>query len=376
MTAAKYDALVAGAGIVGAACALELARAGMKVAVADPRPPGSGATAAGMGHVVVLDDSEAQFALTRYSQALWDALADRLPRGAEFMRCGTTWVAADEEEMAAAEAKRAFHKQRGVGMEMLDARRLRECEPNLRPDLPGGLFAPGDSVLYPPPVADAFLGEVIRRGGRVFRAAVAEWTGEGARLADGSVVHARATVNAAGHWSPSLDPGLPVRPKKGHLVITDRYPGFVRSQVIELGYIKSAHAPGGDSVAFNVQPRPTGQMLIGSSRQYGRDDNRTDHDILARMLRRAVEYLPALSPASAIRAWTGIRAATNDGLPLIGPHDALPNHWLATGHEGLGITTSLGTAKILAALMMGTEPAIPADPYLPSRPAIRGDRHG
>ena len=66
-------------------------------------------------------------------------------------------------------------------------------------------------------------------------------------------------------WSPTervstdLLPDLPIRPKKGHLAITDRYPGFVRHQLVEMGYIKNAHAADGDSVAFNVQPRPTGQ---------------------------------------------------------------------------------------------------------------------
>ena len=70
----SYDALVMGAGIVGAACALELATAGMRVAIVERDAVGSGATAAGMGHIVVMDDSEAQFALTSYSQMLWNAL--------------------------------------------------------------------------------------------------------------------------------------------------------------------------------------------------------------------------------------------------------------------------------------------------------------
>jgi glycine/D-amino acid oxidase-like deaminating enzyme len=42
--------------------------------------------------------------------------------------------------------------------------------------------------------------------------------------------------------------------------------------------------------------------------------------------------------------------------------------FLATGHEGLGITTSLGTARILADQVTGAKPEIPVEPYLPSRP--------
>jgi len=75
---------------------------------------GSGATAAGMGHIVVMDDSEAQFALTRRSQLLWQALSANLPTSAEFESPGTIWAAADEEELAEAARKRAWLAQRDV----------------------------------------------------------------------------------------------------------------------------------------------------------------------------------------------------------------------------------------------------------------------
>ncbi len=116
-----------------------------------------------------------------------------------------------------------------------------------------------------------------------------------------------------------------------------------------------------------MQPRPTGQVLIGSSRQF--DDNTTEVDwnILGRMTARAREYMPALADMSAIRIWTGFRAATPDKLPLIGPHQDYKRVYLATGHEGLGISTSLGTAEILVDQILNRPTAIPHEPYLPSR---------
>jgi glycine/D-amino acid oxidase-like deaminating enzyme len=80
-----------------------------------------------------------------------------------------------------------------------------------------------------------------------------------------------------------------------------------------------------------------------------------------------VEYLPGLGKLSSLRTWTGFRAATPDKLPLIGPHGEHRRLYLATGHEGLGITTSLGTAKLLVSQIMNREPAIPVAPYLPAR---------
>jgi glycine/D-amino acid oxidase-like deaminating enzyme len=145
----------------------------------------------------------------------------------------------------------------------------------------------------------------------------------------------------------------------------------VRHQLVELGYLKSAHSVTADSVAFNVQPRKTGQILIGSSRQYGNESTRADQPMLAAMLARAAAYMPALSRLPAIRVWTGFRAATPDKLPLIGPAIADPTLWLATGHEGLGITTSLGTAALIAAELTGAQLPIAIEPYLPARFSTR-----
>ncbi len=194
--------------------------------------------------------------------------------------------------------------------------------------------------------------------------------GRGVTLTTGLRIDADAVVNAAGWQAARLTPGLEIRPKKGHLVITDRYPGFIRHQVLELGYLKSTHTTDGDSVAFNVQPRRTGQILVGSSRQFDVSDPRVDRPILERMINRAIEYMPGLARLSAIRAWTGFRAATPDSLPIIGPHPDSPGLYLATGHEGLGITTSLGTAELIVDHILGRPSAIPSEPYLPARLAV------
>jgi glycine/D-amino acid oxidase-like deaminating enzyme len=189
-------------------------------------------------------------------------------------------------------------------------------------------------------------------------------------LSDGQEFRADFLVNAAGAFAPELTAGLEIKKRKGHLVITDRYPGFVRHQLVELGYLKSAHSVVSDSVAFNVQPRRTGQILIGSSRQYGAEHKEVDHEMVVRMLLRAQEYMPGLKAMSTVRTWTGFRAATPDKLPLIGPCLGDKSLFLATGHEGLGITTSLGTGRILADQMTGEKPEIPIEPYLPSRAAM------
>jgi glycine/D-amino acid oxidase-like deaminating enzyme len=365
-----YDVAVVGAGIVGAACTHEFARRGLRVVVIGEDIVGSGATAAGMGHIVVMDDSDAQFALTRYSQQLWQGLRHELPDDVEYEECGTIWVAADEEEMIEVQRKRAYYGERGVPTEVLDPRALQSLEPKLRSGMAGGLLVPQDGVLYPPCAALFLMERGQARGAKLILGVRVAQIGEGRlRLTDGTEISAEIIVNAAGASAADLTPGLEIKKRKGHLVITDRYPGFVRHQLVELGYLKSAHSISGDSVAFNVQPRRTGQVLIGSSRQYGAEHKEVDHSMLVRMLQRAQEHLPGLSQMSTLRTWTGFRAATPDKLPLIGQWTGDKSVFLATGHEGLGITTSLGTARLLADQISGTKPEIPVEPYLPSRTA-------
>jgi len=364
---AAFDAVVAGAGIVGAACARELASRGLKTLVVDADVVGGGATAAGMGHIVAMDDSPAQLALTSYSQRLWRELAAELPDDAEFEPCGTLWVAADEEEMEEVRRKQRVYASAGLATEVLSSDMLAREEPHLRP-LAGALLVPSDGVLYPPCAAGYLLREALRMGARLetSKRVVSAIAGR-VRFDDGSEVHTGSIVNACGADSPRLTPGLPIRKRRGHLVITDRYPGIVHHQLVELGYLKSAHSIATDSVAFNVQPRRTGQLLIGSSREFGAENAELNRALLGAMITRAREYLPEIGDLQAIRVWTGFRAATPDKLPLIGPWPEDETVYLATGHEGLGITTSLATAKLLGSTMLGGKSEIDATPYLPSR---------
>ena len=369
----SYDVAIAGAGIVGAACAEECATAGLKVVVVEPGPIGGGATAAGMGHIVVMDDSPAQIALTNYSRTLWMRRAAEFPADVEYVSAGTLWVAADEEEVAEVQRKLGVYRGIGVRAEVLGPKELAQAEPNLRPGLAGALRVPDDAVVYPPCAARYFLQCAKARGAEVRAGQGAvELSSKGIKLRNGSWIAAGTTVNATGAWAPELTPSIEVRKRKGHLVITDRYPGWVRHQLVELGYLKSAHSTTADSVAFNVQPRKTGQLLIGSSRQFGAEHSEIDTYMLSRMLRRAQEYMPGLAELAAIRSWTGFRAATPDKLPLIGPCPEDERLYLATGHEGLGITTSLATGRLVADRIMGRTPAIAAEPYLPGRKVEAG----
>lgn len=364
-----HDAIVVGGGVVGAAIAEALSAEQLRVLVLDAEAPGSGTTAAGMGHIVVMDDSAAQFALTSYSRALLDALIPELPARVEYERTGTLWVAEDEPQLDVVREKHAYYAARGVAVELLDAQALREAEPNLRTGLLGALRVRDDGVLYPPALARVLIERAEARGCRVRRTRVTGLAA-GAVITEQGRVEADVIVNAAGAAATTLIPELPIMPRKGHLVITDRYPGFCRHQLVELGYLKSAHSMNAASVAFNLQPRRTGQVLIGSSRELVGWDASINRAIVRQMLQRALDFVPGLARLSAIRTWTGFRPTTPDKLPLIGAWEALRGVWVAAGHEGLGITTALGTARLLVDQIVGRAPAIDAAPFSAMRAVV------
>jgi glycine/D-amino acid oxidase-like deaminating enzyme len=373
----QIDVIIVGAGIIGCACAASLAKQGLRVIVIEPSTLGGGATAAGMGHLVVMDDNPAELALSSYSLELWrQFVGNQIQRGNpnEYHPCGTIWVAADEEELHAAQAKQVLLQQHDIACQILSAKQLNEAEPNLRQGLAGGLLVKNDAIVYPPKSANLLMNIAISYGAQLVQGEVTELINGGVRLHDrqnGQELFAKDVLIANGIAASSLLPELPLRHKKGHLLITERYPQFIHHQLVELGYIKSAHASEGESVAFNLQPRPTGQILIGSSRQFDITDKAIDTNILSKMLAQATSYVPKLDQLKALRAWTGFRAASPDGLPLIGPHPWREHVWLATGHEGLGITTSLATAELIKDQLCQQKSKISPLPYLPSRLHLR-----
>ncbi|SHG52168.1 Glycine/D-amino acid oxidase [Massilia sp. CF038] len=357
-----------GAGIVGAACALALRDEGLDVALVDAASPGSGVTAAGMGHLVALDESEDELDLCLLSLRMWRQFCARHPGVGDPSPCGTLWVAENEHQLQEAHLRAQRLSARGYGADAVGGDQLRHLEPALRRGLCGGVRVSGDSVVYPPAVADFLARQLVAKGGELHAGQRVISIGQGSvTLANGTLLAAGRIVLAAGVQAAALMPEIPVFGRKGHLAITDRYPNTLNHQVVSMNY--GQPAPGEDalSVAANVQPRATGQWLVGSCRQDRQESLEVDPAVLAQVLRSAIALLPRLANMHVVRAWTGMRPATPDGRPLIGPHPARKDVWLACGHEGLGVTTSFGTAALLAAQLTGRAAPLDAAPYLPSR---------
>jgi glycine/D-amino acid oxidase-like deaminating enzyme len=321
-----------------------------------------------MGHLTVLGGDDVTVGWTAAGVALWREVAPTLPADCEHVSTGTLWVAETPSDLDEAFGQLERLAAQGVDARVVGPRELAELEPALRPGLAGALLVPGDGVFYGPRAAAHLLERAASRGATLLTGrrvtAVDDTT---LVLEGGGAIRADQILLCTGHETAGLLADVPLRARRGHLAITARRPGLITHEIVELAYERTTHATEGDAVAFNVQPRVTGQILVGSSRELDRDGPEIEPAVLARMLARAVAFLPALADLAVLRAWTGVRAVSPDGRPLIGRHPSRRGMWIAAGHEGLGHTTALVTARLVAALLTGARPPVHPAPFDPAR---------
>lgn len=364
------DVAVVGAGLVGAACAYWAALEGLTVVGCERAGIGDGTTATGMGHILALDQPPSLLALCRYSQRLWHELAPRLPPAVAFRSAGTLWLARSAEDLAVGEKKRERLTAAGLPVEVLDATGARALEPALGPGLIGALRVPEDALLDPPAAARYLWEEAVRHGARIERERPVCRIGPGTvERADGSILRAREVVNAAGVDAPSLSPQLAISPRKGHLVRLPQTAPPISHALVDLGYGRSVASSEPVAVAFNAQPQPNGTVLLGASRETGVADRIPDPAIVARLRETARAFVPSLALGAPLEVRTGLRPSSPDHLPYIGRLPGSDGLWVAAGHEGFGVTASLGTGRLLVDLLLGRSPAISAAPY-----ALRPER--
>ncbi|HTP53743.1 MAG TPA: FAD-dependent oxidoreductase [Thermoplasmata archaeon] len=373
MNAPTYDLAVVGGGIVGAACAYWAADAGLRVYACDRITAGAGTTGAGMGHIVSVQEPRAMVPLTRFSRRLWHELAARLPPSAGFRTPGTLWVAATDLDLTERDRIARLWAAEGVRCDSLDAAGLHALEPGLRPGLPGGLLVPGDGLVDPVAVTQFLWKAAAARGARVEPHRPVARLLEGAvERPDGARVSARSVVNATGVDASTLSPECSVVPRKGHLIRLGAPRVPLRHPVVELGYSASVRAVEPVSVAFNAQPQSDGTILLGASREWAGRDLSIDPGVVERLRARARDLAPSMADLATLEIRTGLRPATPDRLPWIGRLPGSESRWIAAGHEGLGVTTSLGTGRLLVDLLMGRTPAIDPAPFAPTPDRISG----
>jgi glycine oxidase len=348
---ATSDVAVIGGGVIGLAVAWRAAERGHRVCVLERDALGAGAShvAAGMlAPVTEADPGElALLELGLRSARLWPRFAAQLTAAAGadpgLRRCGALVVARDRDEAEALDRELALRRELGLDAQRLLPSAARRLEPALAPTIRLALDVPGDHAADPRALVLALAeaarraGVTLRTGARVERVEQRGGHVTGLRLAGGEVVHAGRVVAAAGAWTGAVDglPRLPLRPVKGQILrLRDPAGAGLLDRIVrfEGGYLV---------------PRGDGRYVLGATMEERGFDTTVTAGGLYELLRDAGELVPGSRELVVEEMSAGLRPATPDNAPLLGPSDELAGlHW-ATGHHRNGILLAPVSADIV-----------------------------
>ncbi|HSD26092.1 MAG TPA: FAD-dependent oxidoreductase, partial [Vicinamibacteria bacterium] len=300
--------------------------------------------------------------ISRVSLDLWEELARRSPEGFGFDRRGIIEVF---EEHAALESSRAgieLLKRSGIRAELWSADEVREREPVIVGRQVGGWYFPDDAHCEPYPAVRALAAEAVRAGVTIAEETelygAADGTGPRRLVTTRGVVAADAVVLAAGSWSEGVGRTfglrIPVLGGKGYALVLPRAEPHP-TRPIHLAERKVAVTPHASA------------LRVAGTLELVRDDLSINEGRLNAVLRGAQEMLAIPRGPVACEVWRGLRPCAPDGMPLIGRARGRGDVWLATGHQMIGLTAALGTARLLGELMEGKTPGFDPEPFRADR---------
>jgi glycine oxidase len=347
--------VILGAGIIGVAIADALARGGAVVTVLDRRGPGRGASQASAGILAPYTEASSGSPLLPSgvrSLALFDDfVADAAARSGvrvEYARSGTLEVARDDEAARHLRATRDWLTAIDVAADWIAPADLAGVEPAVAAGTHGALLIRSHGYVGVPSLLRA-LTQSARLAGAVFESPIealeiTAGPGDLAVRTGARSYAADVVVVAAGSWSSALRiagrPAWPVRP--------------VRGQLLELEW--DADRPLPRHVVWGpgcyCVPWSTRSLLVGATSEDAGFDERSTVEGVAQLTAAVSALIPAARRAAVRDIRVGLRPATPDGLPLIGPLRDLPQIVAATGHFRNGILLAPLTARAVAGYLL------------------------
>jgi glycine oxidase len=367
----RFDALIAGGGVIGLACAWRASQRGLRVCVLERGRAGAGATDVAAGMLAPVGEAswgeESLLALNLASHELWPGFAAELQREAAvspgYARVGALHVALDRDEVEDLRRQHDLHREHDLSSEWLDASACRELDPGLAPGVAAGVLAPHEGVSDPRRLSAALMAALRERGVEVregeevveaeFGDPVTVRTASGAELRGRSLLLAAGCHSGSAEWLPP-EARPPVRPVKGEIVTLRRLPEQrVRERIVV-----------GDRLY--MVPRPDGRLLVGATVEERGFDTTVTAGGVHELLREAYRTIPDVAEMELVEARAGLRPGSPDNAPLVGPGRA-EGLLIASGHFRNGILLAPATAEAVAAMLAGDEPATDVSAFDPGR---------
>ncbi len=359
----SFDVAVIGGGVIGLSIAWRAAQRGLHTIVLERGKPGAATTSVAAGMLAPVSEAVLTelpllalgLASAHRYQGFVAEVEDASGLGCGHLRCGTLLAARDLDDAEALERELALRTSLGLAARRLRASEARALEPAIAPTLRLALDIPDDHAIDPRRLTAALTAALLGAGVAVREgAAVTDVTIAGGRVGGVEVAGERVVgehvVIAAGSWSASLngvpsDALVPIHPVKGQILeLRDPSGQALLSRVLRMrgGY---------------VVPRGDGRYVVGATMEERGFDTTVTAGACFELLRDAIELLPGLSELVVERLSAGLRPATPDNLPAIGPGATVGLHW-ATGHYRHGVLLAPVTAEIVVAGILGEDPSL------------------
>ncbi|MDF3000170.1 MAG: hypothetical protein K0Q48_289 [Bacillota bacterium] len=369
-----YDAIVIGGGLQGTSTAYFLAKKGLRVALLERDDIASGTASHTDGATLISDKQPGIDVLQGYhSVELYRKLVKEFSYDIEFESCGFMYVCETDQEMEAAADYAAKVSAQGFDMRVIDQKEMCERERYLAKDLKGGLWTESDGLVNPYKVCLGFVEEGRKYGLDVYT----HHEVTGIRLNKKNQVEAVITdretfltdkvVNACGVWAPAIGNmvglDIPIEPRKGILLVTEKSETIAHTEVLEFGYwlakfFADFKRPVSElverhNVCLNIETTHSGNTIVGGCRLFRGYDIKVEYEIMQAIAERAIRFFPILKDMNCIRSFGGIRPFCLDHLPIVSGVEEVPGFYIAAGHEGDGVALAPITGLLISQMITG-----------------------
>jgi sarcosine oxidase subunit beta len=377
------NVVVIGGGVAGAAITYFLTRKNVEVILVEKGAIASGTSGRCEGDVLICDKEPGfDSRLGKLSQDLFPQIAQELDYDIGWTQKGSLLAIENEEEMEVTKTFCARLAAEGLPVRILDRHEVREVEPHLAEDIVGGMETDGDGSLYPMGLVYGLVSDAKKRGAQILTHNAVldikrDRNGSIARvITQQEEIITPQVVNAAGIWAPFIGKmvglDIPIRPRQGQMLVSERTFPVGPRKVMEFGYMMAKFEGGTYTrkvtpemekfgVALVFEPTEAQNFLIGSSRRFVGEDTSCDVEVLRAMAQRAIRFFPVIKDINIIRSYAGLRPYTPDHLPIVSETE-VPGFYVAAGHEGDGIGLSLITGKLVTQMICGEPLEINVDP--------------
>jgi glycine/D-amino acid oxidase-like deaminating enzyme len=372
--------VIIGGGVIGTSIAYHLAKQEARVTLIEKKDLASGSSGACDGLVFMQSKKPGvHLSLAMESLKRFEALQRELPFDIEFKKTGGLVIIESENEYRAMEKYVKEQQAIGLDVQLLDKTQTHEKETLLSTSIIGSTFSPLDAQVNPINLTLGFAMAAkknhtkIMTGTKVHDILVKNKKVTGVATNRGKI-RADIVVNAAGSMaglmSQMVGVHMPIKPRRGQIVVTHAGKSILKHCLISAKYISAKYNPalaGKSGQGISMEQTDNGNLLLGSTREFvGFNKENTLHGI-REIIKQTATVLPALENFQIIRTFAGLRPFTPDGLPILGPVKSLDGFIMAAGHEGDGIALSPITGELMSQMLLGKNPDICLDPFSPDR---------